>query len=132
MNVRNFVIGTILAGLLSSCSSRPPETTRTEGAASSQAAPSIQEITAEQIAFDPSWGNTEGPALDSANNLYFCSRGTYKGIIRWNAKDGAQRYLAIATKAGPGSLWIDPGDHIFLTATDERTIMKVSPKKIVT
>lgn len=124
----------ILAGLSSllliSCSSAPRETTQGESAARS-AAIAVQEIVAEQIATDGSWGNTEGPALDSANNLYFCSRGTYKGIVRWNAKDGAQRYLAVATKAGPGGLWIDGDDNIFLTATDEREIQKVSPKKQV-
>lgn len=93
--------------------------------------PAVQEIVAEQIATDGSWGNTEGPALDSANNLYFCSRGTYKGIVRWNPKDGAKRYLAVATKAGPGGLWIDPSDNIYLTATDERAIQKITPKKRV-
>ena len=78
---------------------------------------------------DGSWGNTEGAAIDSKGNLYFCSRGTYKGIVRWNEKDGAQRYLAVAAKAGPGGLWIDERDNIFLTATDERRILKVTPGK---
>lgn len=92
----------------------------------------VQEIVAEQIASDASWGNTEGAALDSANNLYFCSRGTWKGIVRWKKDGGAERYLAVATKAGPGGLWIDNSDNIFLTATDEREIQKVTPKKQVT
>jgi gluconolactonase len=91
-----------------------------------------EEIVAEQIATDGSWGNTEGPAIDSKGNLYFCSRGTYKGIVRWNAKEGARPWVAVATKAGPGGLWIDAADNIYLTATDERAIMKVSPDKKVT
>jgi gluconolactonase len=92
----------------------------------------VVEIVAEQVASDASWGNTEGPALDSSNNLYFCSRGTYKGIVRWNEKEGAQRYLAVATKAGPGGLWIDSANNIFATATDERQILKITPQKRVT
>lgn len=89
-------------------------------------------IVAEQIATDGSWGNTEGPAIDSKGNLYFCSRGTYKGIVRWNAKEGAQRWLDVASKAGPGGLWIDAADNIYVTATDERAILKVTPDKKVT
>ncbi|MGH9631386.1 MAG: SMP-30/gluconolactonase/LRE family protein, partial [Bryobacteraceae bacterium] len=100
--------------------------------APSEAPAAVQEIVAEQIATDGSWGNTEGPAIDSKGNLYFCSRGTYKGIVRWNEKEGAQRYLAVATKAGPGGLWIDDDDNIFVTATDERKILKVTPGKKVT
>lgn len=99
---------------------------------SSFAAAPNDELAAEQIATDGSWGNTEGPAIDSKGNLYFCSRGTYKGIVRWNAREGAQRWLAVATKAGPGGLWIDAADNIYLTATDERAILKVSPDKKVT
>jgi gluconolactonase len=113
--------------LLASCSTPPAETKKESVAAK----PAIPEIAADQIASDASWGNTEGPALDSANNLYFCSRGTYKGIVRWNEKEGAQRYLAVATKAGPGGLWIDPADNIFATATDERQIVKITPQKRV-
>ena len=78
-----------------------------------------------------SWGNTEGPAIDSKGTLYFTSRGTYKGIVSWNQKQGFQRYLAVATGAGPGGLWIDDADNIFLTATDERKILKVTPEKNV-
>jgi hypothetical protein len=36
----------------------------------------------------------------------------------------------VATKAGPGGLWID--GNIFLTATAERLIQKVSPNKKLT
>jgi hypothetical protein len=54
--------------------------------------------------------NTEGPALDSKNNLYFTSRHV-KGIVRWNKAEGAQRHAAVATK-GPGGLWIDGSDNI--------------------
>ena len=92
----------------------------------------VPEIRAEQIATDPSWGNTEGPALDSKNNLYFTSRGTWKGIIRWNKAEGAQRYAEVAKMAGPGGLWIDDADNIFLTATNEREVWKLSPAKKVT
>lgn len=95
-------------------------------------APEPPTIAAVQIATDPSWGNTEGPALDSSNNLYFTSRGTWKGIIRWNKDEGAKRYAPVAVKAGPGGLWIDRNDNIFLTATDEREVWKLSPKKKVT
>jgi gluconolactonase len=81
---------------------------------------------------DPSWGSAEGPALDSKNNLYFTSRGTWKGIVRWNKAEGSQRYAEVAKKAGPGGLWIDDADNIFLTATDEREVWKLSPAKKVT
>lgn len=114
----------------SSCGTETAKSPETRPAG--EAAPaSIPEIVAEQIASDGSWGNTEGAAVDSKGNLYFCSRGTYKGIVRWNEKDGAQRYLAVATKAGPGGLWVDGQDNIFLTATDERRILKVTPAKKV-
>ena len=108
------------------CGSPPaPEASKTSTA--------IPEIKAQQIASDGSWGNTEGPAIDSKGNLYFTSRGTYKGIVRWNEKNGAQSYLAVATKAGPGGLWIDDADAIYLTATDERQMLKVTPdQKVVT
>lgn len=99
--------------------------------AEKQAPPAIEEIVAEQIAVDGSWGNTEGPAIDSKGSLYFCSRGTYRGIVRWNEKEGAQPYLAVATKAGPGGLWIDDADNIFVAATLERQVMKVTPEKKV-
>ncbi|MEW5976765.1 MAG: SMP-30/gluconolactonase/LRE family protein [Acidobacteriota bacterium] len=88
-------------------------------------------LEAELIAQDNSWGNTEGPAVDSKGTLYFTSRGTFKGIVSWTAQEGPKQYLAVATKAGPGGLWIDDKDSIFLTATDERQILKVSPDKKV-
>ena len=130
--MKNHAIVLGLSLLLISCGGSSPKATQDDAAARQPAAPAVQEIVAEQIAADASWGNTEGAALDSANNLYFCSRGTYKGIVRWNAREGARRYLAVAKKAGPGGLWIDAADNIFLTATDEREIQKVSPKKQVT
>jgi gluconolactonase len=117
--------------VIAGCSSQPAKAPEPSKPAE-PAASLMQEIVAEQIATDGSWGNTEGPALDSANNLYFCSRGTYKGIVRWNEKDGPQRYLAVATKAGPGSLWIDAKDNIFATATDERQVVRIAPNKKVT
>lgn len=110
---------------LGACTSAPPPEKKAE-------APEIPVIVAELIASDGSWGNTEGPALDSKNNLYFTSRGTYKGIVRWNAAEGAVRYADVATKAGPGGLWIDGKDNIYVTATDERQVLKVAPNKRVT
>jgi gluconolactonase len=91
----------------------------------------IPETAAELIATDGSWGNTEGPAIDSKGTLYFTSRGTYKGIVSWTAKDGAKPYLAVATKEGPGGLWVDDNDNIFVTATGEQQILKVTPDKKV-
>lgn len=91
----------------------------------------VPTIRAEQIATDKSWGNTEGPAVDSKGTLYFTSRGTFKGIASWNPKTGAKRHLAVATMEGPGGLWIDASDNIYLTATGERKIMKVTPDKKV-
>jgi len=89
-------------------------------------------VTAAQlIASDGSWGNTEGPAVDSKGTLYFTSRGTFKGIVAWTEKSGARSYLPVATKEGPGGLWVDDADNIFLTATGERKILKVSPDKKV-
>src|SRR3954451_17690951 len=88
-------------------------------------------ITAELLGSDGSWGNTEGPTVDSKGTLYFTSRGTYKGIVSWNPQQGFKQYLAVATLAGPGGLWIDDADNIHLTATDERQIMKVTPDKKV-
>lgn len=87
---------------------------------------------AEQNAKDASWGNTEGPTVNSKGTLYFTSRGTFKGIVSWISKEGARQNLAVATKEGPGGLWVDDHDNIFLTATGERKIMKVSPDKKVT
>ena len=89
------------------------------------------EIQATLLASDPTWGNTEGPALDTTGNLFFTSRGTYKGVVRWNAKDGAAKYLDIATGAGPGGLWLDDAGNLYATATNERQVLKVTPDKKV-
>jgi gluconolactonase len=121
--LKNFFLFSCL--VLSACAPAPEAAKKPEPVA-------IPEIRAELIASDPSWGNTEGPALDSKNNLYFTSRGTYKGIVRWNKAEGAERYAEVAKKAGPGGLWIDDADNIFLTATDEREVWKLSPNKKVT
>ncbi|HEU0120147.1 MAG TPA: SMP-30/gluconolactonase/LRE family protein [Bryobacteraceae bacterium] len=109
--------------LLAACSPAPP--------AASTAPAGPPETVAELIASDASWGNTEGPALDTKGNLYFTSRGTYKGVVKWNAKDGASRYLDIATGAGPGGLWLDDADNLYATATNERQVLKVTPDKKV-
>ncbi|MCB9384948.1 MAG: SMP-30/gluconolactonase/LRE family protein [Bryobacterales bacterium] len=87
---------------------------------------------AELLATDGSWGNTEGPAVDLAGALYFTSRGTYKGIIKWTKEGGAQQYAPVASKAGPGGLWIDGNDNIYLTATDEREVQKLAPDGTIT
>jgi gluconolactonase len=100
-------------------------------ACTAPAPPGPIEIKAELIASDPSWGNTEGPALDTQGNLFFTSRGTYKGVVKWNPAQGASRYLDIATGAGPGGLWLDDAGNLFATATDERQILKVTPDKKV-
>ena len=94
--------------LLTGCSGPQPE--RKETAQTPSAAPASVE--AELLGSDPSWGNTEGPAIDSKGTLYFTSRGTYKGIVSWNEKQGFKQYLAVATGAGPGGLWIDDADKI--------------------
>ncbi len=86
---------------------------------------------AELLGSDPSWGNTEGPAIDSNNTLYFTSRGTFKGIVSWNEKDGFQQYLAVATKEGPGGLYFDDEDNLYVTATGEQQILKITPAKEV-
>jgi gluconolactonase len=88
-------------------------------------------LAAELIGSDASWGNTEGPAVDSKGTLYFTSRGTFKGIVSWTEASGAGQYLTVATGAGPGGLWIDDKDNIYATATDERQILKISPDKKV-
>ena len=124
--LRTASVSLVLISLLAHCGEAPPAPTP-----ELEAAPAINEITAELVASDPSWGNTEGPAVDSHGNLYFTSRGTYKGIVQWNAADGPQQYAAVATMAGPGGLWIDDSDNIFLTATLERKILKVAPDKTV-
>lgn len=89
--------------------------------------PAIPQAEAELIASDPAWGNTEGPAVDSGGALYFTSRGSYKGIVRWTADAGAERYAAVAPAAGPGGLWIDGEDSIYLTATGEREVQVLAP-----
>lgn len=114
-----------LVGL--SCGSTP-ETESAPPKAEMSGPPSMA---AELIASDASWGNTEGPAVDSKGTLYFTSRGTYKGIVAWTEAAGASQYLAVATGAGPGGLWIDGQDNIYLTGTKERQILKVSPGKKV-
>ena len=85
------------------------------------------QIQAELIASDPAWGNTEGPAVDSKGVLYFTSRGAFRGIVSWTQADGAREYLAVAQMEGPGGLWIGD-DDIYLTATGERQILKVTPE----
>ncbi|MDX2268054.1 MAG: SMP-30/gluconolactonase/LRE family protein [Bryobacter sp.] len=87
---------------------------------------------AELLGSDGSWGNTEGPAIDSQNRLYFTSRGTYKGIVRWTEGQGFERWADVATKEGPGGLWFDEEDNLFVTATGEQQILKVAPDKTVT
>ena len=111
--------------LFSACAGPPGEPEAVD-------APEIRTIGAELIATDGSWGNTEGPAVDSRGALYFTSRGTYKGIVKWTPQEGASEYAAVAKKAGPGGLWIDDGDNIYLTATDEREVQKLSPSADVT
>lgn len=119
----------LLAALaLAGCSGPQPEKREADPSAAPGAPPSTQ---AELLGSDKSWGNTEGPAVDSKGTLYFTSRGTYKGIVSWNEKQGFKPYLAVATGAGPGGLWIDDTDNIFVTATDERQILKISPQKKV-
>lgn len=118
--------GFVLVLLSAGCGEAP-----TEARPESAAAPEINTITAELIASDASWGNTEGPAVDSKGTLYFTSRGTYKGIVSWNAEEGPKQHADVATMAGPGGLWIDDDDNIFLAATIERKILKVAPDKSV-
>ena len=84
---------------------------------------------AELVGANVTWGNTEGPAVDSKGKLYFTSRGTYKGIVSWDEKDGFKEWLSIATKQGPGGLYFDGQDNLFVTATGEQQILKVAPDK---
>ena len=86
---------------------------------------------AKLLVSDPSWGNTEGPAVDSRGNLYFTSRGTDKGIIRWSEREGAKRWLAVATREGPGGTFIDEQDNLFITAPGEQQILNITPDKKV-
>ena len=115
----------LAALLLASCSSPAPE-------AAPQASPEIPVVEAELIATDGSWGYTEGPAVDSKGALYFTSLGTYKGIINWTEKGGAEKYAAVATMGGPWGLWIDDADNIYLTAHDEREVQELAPDGTVT
>jgi len=120
--------GTLLAGAVlvwvTSCGGSPPPESPAKDDAAAPAA-------AELIASDASWGNTEGPAVDSNGVLYFTSRGTYKGIVSWTEADGAAPYADVATMAGPGGLWIDDSDNIYLTGTLERQVLKLDPSKEV-
>lgn len=97
-----------------------------------EAPPEVPTAQAELLVTDGSWGNTEGPAVDSSGALYFTSRGTYKGIVKWTKDAGAQQYAPVASKAGPGGLWIDGNDNIYLTATDEREVQKLAPDGTLT
>lgn len=114
--------------VMAGCSPHQPEAKETQQSLKSTLPESTR---AELLGTDKSWGNTEGPAVDSKGTLYFTSRGTYKGIVSWNEKQRFQQYLAVATGAGPGGLWIDDADNIFVTATDERQILKVTPENKV-
>lgn len=84
------------------------------------------------IASDPTWGNTEGPAIDSKGTLYFCARGKYRGIVSWTAKEGSKPFVAIDVNHGPGGLWIDTDNNIYVTLVGDRQIAKVTPQKKVT
>lgn len=86
---------------------------------------------AELLGANGTWGNTEGPAIDSKGTLYFTSRGSYKGIVSWDEKNGFREYLAVATKEGPGGLYFDDQDNLYVTATGEQQILKISPDKKV-
>ena len=100
--------------MLGGCSTSAPDPTEEHAA--------IPQVEAELIASDPTWGNTEGPAVDSSGALYFTSRGTFKGIVRWTPGGGAEQFASVAPMAGPGGLWIDDEDAIYLTATNEREV----------
>ncbi len=115
------------AGVFLSVSCSAPET-----APEQAVTPEVPTTQAELIASDGSWGNTEGPAVDSKGALYFTSRGTYKGIVKWTEQGGSEEFAAVATMAGPGGLWIDEEDNIYLTATDEREVQKRAPDGTLT
>lgn len=113
--------------LIAGCSSAP------QNKSSPGAATSTPPVTpAQLIAFDKSWGNTEGPAVDSKGVLYFCARGTFKGIVAWTEAQGGRPYLAIDSVNGPGGLWIDEQDNIFVTGPGERKVWRVSPERKIT
>jgi gluconolactonase len=120
--MRNLCFVAIGLGLFVGCEKAPEPKT---------AVPEMPVYTAELLGANGSWGNTEGPAIDSKNNLYFTSRGTYKGIVKWSEEKGFEEWLAIATKEGPGGLWADGQDNLFVTATGEQQILKVTPDKQV-
>lgn len=132
MRLQETLLTLAVSMMVVGCGTAPQPITQSGQTAAEKTPAPVQEIVAEQIATDGSWGNTEGAAIDSKGNLFFCSRGTYKGIVRWKEKDGAQRYASVATGAGPGGLWIDSNDNIFATGTKERRIFKLSPSKKVT
>lgn len=115
----------IAAALALSCAEPPAEP-------EAPAAVEIPTQAAEEIVTSDDWGNTEGPAVNSSGALFFTARRTYKGIIKWTPDGGAEEYAAVATMAGPGGLWIDAADNIYLTATDEREVQKLSPSGEVT
>ena len=115
----NALLACCFAVLWASCAPETPDTPAAE-----PSSPPV--IEAELIASDPAWGNTEGPAVDSQGTLYFTSRGSFKGIVSWTEAEGAKQHLAIAEMEGPGGLWIDDQDNVYLTATGERQILKVS------
>jgi gluconolactonase len=52
--------------------------------------------------------------------------------VKWTQQGGATQHAAVATKAGPGGLWIDDADNVYLTATDERQVQRLSPSGDVT
>ncbi|MBM3738816.1 MAG: SMP-30/gluconolactonase/LRE family protein [Acidobacteria bacterium] len=87
---------------------------------------------AELIASDKTWGNTEGPALDSKGALFFCARGSFKGIVEWTPAGGGRHYVAVDAVRGPGGLWFDDEDNIYVTGPGERKIFKVDRDKRVT
>lgn len=94
--------------------------------------PPLPTIEAELLASDPTWGNTEGPAIDSKGTLFFCARGKFRGIVSWTAKEGGKPFVALDLNRGPGGLWIDAGDNIYVTLVGDRKIAKVTPQKKVT
>jgi gluconolactonase len=93
--------------------------------------PSPNRQAAELLGANATWGNTEGPAIDSKGTLYFTSRGAFKGIVSWNETLGFQEFLPVATKEGPGGLFFDAQDNLYATATGERQILKITPDKKV-
>jgi gluconolactonase len=126
--VITFLFTLLLTSVMTGCSGQSP----VQGPAkTSPPATGQTPIAARLIASDSSWGNTEGPAVDSKGTLYFTSRGSYKGIVAWTEREGARPYLVVAGKEGPGGLWVDNADNIFITATGERQILKVTPDKKV-